>query len=40
VLSKHYKDQAKMYAKGQFRPMLLNKKAIQKSKDKLVLLPE
>jgi len=40
VLSKHYKDQAKMYAKGQFRPMLLNKKTIQKSKDKLVLLPK
>lgn len=40
VFSKHYKDQAQMYINGEFRPMLLNQKVIQESKDKLVLEPK
>lgn len=39
VLSNHYKDQAQKYLDGEFVPMLLNKKVIQKSKNKLVLKP-
>ena len=30
-LSDHYEDQAEMYANGQFRKMMMNKKEIQKS---------
>ncbi|MBL4910568.1 MAG: penicillin acylase family protein [Alteromonadaceae bacterium] len=39
-LSAHYDDQALMYIKGQFRPMLMNKKEIMKSKDKLIFSPK
>lgn len=35
--SKHYKDQAKMYINGQYRPMLMNEKTIKNLEDKLVL---
>jgi len=38
--SSHYDDQAQMYINGQFRPMLMNKKDIIKSKDKLVFSPK
>ena len=38
--SKHYEDQAKMYANGQFRPMLMNEKTIKKLKDKLIFSPK
>jgi penicillin G amidase len=39
VFSKHYKDQAQRYLKGEFVKMMLNKEEIQQSKDKLVLTP-
>jgi len=39
VFSKHYKDQAQMYLKGEFVKMLLNKEEIENSGDKLVLKP-
>ena len=39
VFSKHYKDQAQKYLKGEFEKMLLNKEEIEKSEDKLVLKP-
>lgn len=35
-MSSHYDDQAQMYAKGQFRKMLLNTKEIQNNSTKLV----
>jgi penicillin amidase len=38
--SKHYADQAEMYAKGSFRKMELNPEKIQKSKSKLVFKPK
>jgi len=39
VFSKHYKDQADKYIKGEFVKMMLNKEEIKNSKDILVLLP-
>lgn len=40
ILSPHYKDQAQLFLKGEFIPMLLNKEVIETSKNKLVLLPK
>ena len=37
-MSSHYNDQAKMYAEGKFRKMLLNKAEIQKNSTKLVFI--
>lgn len=37
VFSKHYKDQAQKYLKGEFEKMLLNKEEIEKSEDNLIL---
>jgi penicillin amidase len=37
-MSSHYNDQAKMYAEGKFRKMLLNKVEIQKNSTKLVFI--
>ena len=39
VFSKHYKDQAQKYLKGEFVKMMLNKEEIQKSTNKLVFEP-
>ncbi len=39
VFSKHYKDQAQKYIDGQFVKMMMNKKEIEASNDKLVLKP-
>ncbi len=39
VFSKHYKDQAQKYLKGEFVKMMLNKEEIMKSEDKLILKP-
>lgn len=39
VFSKHYKDQSKKYLKGDFVKMMLNKEAIQKINEPLVLEP-
>lgn len=40
VMSRHYDDQAEMFATGKFRPMLMNRSSIeQKNSTKLVLLP-
>jgi penicillin amidase len=38
--SKHYKDQAEMYNKGEFRKMKLNKEEIIKTSTKLTILPK
>lgn len=40
VFSKHYKDQADKYLKGEFVKMMINKEEIKASKDILVLLPK
>ncbi len=37
IFSRHYKDQAKMYVNGEFRPMHLNKEVISQFKRKLTL---
>lgn len=39
VMSKHYDDQAALFATGQFRKMLMNKKEIEKQSGKLKLTP-
>ncbi|MCW5912506.1 MAG: penicillin acylase family protein [Cyclobacteriaceae bacterium] len=39
VMSKHYGDQAGMFATGKFRKMLMNKSAIEATGKKLVLTP-
>lgn len=39
VFSKHYKDQADRYLKGEFVKMMMNKEEIKASEDVLVLLP-
>lgn len=39
--SKHYADQKELYAKGKYRPQLMNEETIkEESKNKLVLLPK
>lgn len=38
--SSHYRDQAEMYVKGEFRKMLMNKEEIEKTGTKLVLQPK
>ena len=38
--SKHYKDQAEMYNKGEFRKMKLNKEEIINSSTKLTIQPK
>jgi penicillin amidase len=40
VFSKHYKDQAEKYVKGEFVKMMINKEDIQKLEDKLVFEPK
>jgi penicillin amidase len=40
LFSKHYADQSKMYVKGQFRKMKLNKEEIIKTSKRLVILPK
>ena len=39
-MSKHYNDQAEMYAKGKFRKMKLNKTEIEKTSTKLIFKPK
>lgn len=39
-MSKHYNDQAEMYAQGKFRKMKMNKKEIESTSTKLVFLPK
>ncbi|MBN8578646.1 MAG: penicillin acylase family protein [Cytophagales bacterium] len=40
VMSAHYSDQAKMYATGKFRKMLMNKPEIESGTRKLILKPK
>jgi penicillin amidase len=40
VMSKHYKDQAEMYVKGEFRKMLINQEEIVKNSTLVVFKPE
>ncbi|MDP3353013.1 MAG: penicillin acylase family protein, partial [Flavobacteriaceae bacterium] len=40
LFSKHYADQSKMYVKGQFRKMKLNKEEIIQTSKRLVILPK
>lgn len=41
VMSKHYDDQAEMFATGKFRPMLMNRSAIEKRKSsRLIMRPK
>ena len=37
VMSRHYSDQARLFVEGRFRPMMINKKEIKKSANKLVI---
>lgn len=38
--SSHYSDQAEMFVKGEFRKMMMNRAEIEKSENKLILLPD
>ncbi|MGB5264282.1 MAG: penicillin acylase family protein, partial [Lutimonas sp.] len=40
VFSKHYKDQAEKYHKGEFVKMKLNEEEIKQSEDVLLLFPK
>jgi penicillin amidase len=40
IMSKHYKDQAKLYAKGEFRKMMMNQEEIAKSSTLVTFLPK
>lgn len=40
IFSKHYANQSKMYVRGQFRKMKLNKEEIVQTSKKLVILPK
>jgi penicillin G amidase len=37
--SPHYRDQAKAYNEGRFRPMMLNRKEIGSVSDRMILRP-
>ncbi len=39
-LSEHYRDQAEMYNKGEFRKMMMNKEEIIESSTKIIFTPE
>lgn len=39
VMSDHYSDQAEMYINGEFRPMLMNRKVVEKEGTRLTILP-
>jgi penicillin G amidase len=40
VMSKHYDDQAELFATGNFRPMLMNRKDIETRGTRLLLIPK